>query len=117
MFRATMMEVQRLGRVLTFSLAHRTVRNTTLNGYDIPQGTLLLGNIDYFMRKVCIGKYDPEKFIPDRFMSEDGTKYVEPREFIPFGVGRRICLGETLAKRTLIIFFVTLIQNFHFSPP
>ena len=111
------MEVQRLGRVLPVALAHRAMRSSTLGGYDIPEGTLLVPNIDYLMRKVCIGGFDPDKFIPDRFMSRDGLKFVEPKEFIPFGVGKRLCMGVTLARRTLCVFFVTLLQRFRFSPP
>ena len=103
-----MMEVQRLGRILPVSVAHRTTQKMTLEGYDIPEDTLLLANIDYFMRKLCVGQFDPDKFIPDRFMSEDGSQFREPKEFIPFGVGKRLCLGMTLAKRTLSVFFVTL---------
>ena len=42
---------------------------------------------------------------------------MEPEEFIPFGVGKRFCLGESLARRSLVVFFVTLIQRFSFALP
>ena len=31
---------------------------------------------------------------------------------IPFGIGKRRCLGEVLAKMTLYKFFAALIQNY-----
>ena len=32
-------------------------------------------------------------------------------EFVPYGLGRRVCLGEALARDTLIIFFTTLVRS------
>lgn len=31
--------------------------------------------------------------------------------------GRRLCLGESLARMELFLFFTYLIQHFHFTPP
>ena len=69
-------------------------------------------------------KYWPnaEDFRPERFL-EDG-KYVttRPKAFIPFGVGRRVCLGEKLAIADLFLVLVRFLQKtsdyqivFHFD--
>jgi len=38
-----------------------------------------------------------------------------------FGAGRRVCLGETLAKNRLFLFTTSLLQRYHFrsdgTPP
>ncbi len=55
---------------------------------------------------------DPEKFRPERFLEQvDGTtKLVKHERLVPFGFGRRICMGESLAKAELFLFTVLLIQ-------
>ena len=54
----------------------------------------------------------PETFKPERFLQPNG-KYVSsrPNGFIPFGMGRRSCLGEKLALANLFLIIVNLLQR------
>ncbi len=36
---------------------------------------------------------------------------------LPFGAGRRVCPGETLARNRLSLMVTTLVQRFTFLPP
>ena len=36
-------------------------------------------------------------------------------QFTPFGIGKRICLGESLAKDSIFIFFAMMLQNLKFE--
>ena len=38
-------------------------------------------------------------------------------QFVPFGIGRRICAGESLASSEVFIFFVMMIQRIKFLKP
>lgn len=58
----------------------------------------------------------PEEFRPTRFINAEG-KVQKPEFFIPFGVGRRMCLGEVLARMELFLFFSTLLHSFNFKLP
>uniref|UniRef100_A0A914QVE0 Cytochrome P450 n=1 Tax=Panagrolaimus davidi TaxID=227884 RepID=A0A914QVE0_9BILA len=56
-----------------------------------------------------------EEFNPERFLNENG-EYKPNKKFIPFGMGKRACLGESLARMELFLIFVSLLQNFSFFP-
>ena len=53
---------------------------------------------------------DPKVFNPQRFLDEDGNlKKID--QFVPFSIGRRICMGISLAQNTLFLFFVRMLQR------
>ena len=65
--------------------------------------------------------FDPEywrqplQFMPERFLDEDGQVLKDTPNFFPFSLGKRVCLGESLAKIELFIFFTSIFKNFRFS--
>jgi len=112
---ATIMEVQRLANMLPLSLVHTTTENAVVNGYNIPKGTWIVPLLWAVHHNP---KYFPnsEKFDPERFLDE--KKNVKRNSnLIPFSTGKRICLGESLARMELFLFFTTLIQKFEFYFP
>ena len=54
---------------------------------------------------------EPYKFNPDRYLDKEG-KFVASPKVVPFGVGKRRCLGETLAKAELYMFFTAILSRF-----
>ncbi|XP_078604936.1 cytochrome P450 18a1-like [Branchiostoma floridae x Branchiostoma japonicum] len=60
---------------------------------------------------------DPEKFDPRRFLDSDGKVVSRPESFIPFGAGRRVCIGEQLSKMELFLLFSSLLKHFTFKLP
>ncbi|KAF4523115.1 hypothetical protein B566_EDAN003129 [Ephemera danica] len=59
---------------------------------------------------------DPRNFRPERFIAEDGT--FQKKEFnLPFGLGPRLCMGETVAKQTMTLIFAAILQRFKFEVP
>ncbi|KAI7754017.1 hypothetical protein M8C21_013621 [Ambrosia artemisiifolia] len=103
-----------------FLNAPRTfVKDCTISGYHIPEGTWLIINKWKLHRDPNIWT-DPCEFRPERFLSPKhigldvkGTNF----ELIPYGVGRRRCPGIGLANQGLHIVLATLLQNFDISTP
>jgi len=53
-----------------------------------------------------------DEFIPGRFLDNNGQHITtRPKAFIPFGVGRRVCLGEKLAIADLFLVLVRFLQS------
>ncbi|CAG7691931.1 unnamed protein product [Allacma fusca] len=57
---------------------------------------------------------DPQSFRPERFLNEK-MELVNLHKIIPFGFGKRACIGDWMAKSTFFTFFVTCLQNFTFE--
>ncbi|XP_040570644.1 cytochrome P450 2J6 [Lepeophtheirus salmonis] len=113
---ATLMEVQRLASVGPMSLPRYTTKDIDVNGYSIPEGTEIYSNFMAFHRDPDFFP-EPLEFKPERFLTEDGSRVKKDEHFLPFGLGRRICMGESLARHQLIIFFIMILQNLNISVP
>lgn len=86
-----------------------------MNGYTIPAGAQVIPLIQsVHMDPVLWDK--PEEFIPERFIGPDGAVR-RPDFFMPFGVGRRRCLGDTLARMEMFLFFACLMHGYDISLP
>ncbi|XP_070151844.1 methyl farnesoate epoxidase [Polyergus mexicanus] len=110
---ATIAEVLRLANVGPTSIPHRATTDATLLGYEIKKNYTLLANF----RSVHMDEKhwgDPKEFRPERFIDDRG-KYVEDPWLIPFGLGRRKCLGEILARNSVFLFTACLLQKFQFT--
>ena len=113
---ATILEVMRITSIVPFSLPHSTMADTELNGFRIDKDTVVVVNLQSIHMDEQFWNKDPEKFRPDRFL--DGNHVISNemvRHVVPFGLGRRRCPGEQLAKMELFLFFASLMQSCIFS--
>ncbi|KAJ3696510.1 hypothetical protein LUZ61_000215 [Rhynchospora tenuis] len=107
-----MSEVLRLYPGGALLIPHKSRKDVTIGGYNIPRGTMLLVNAYYIHRDTDTWD-EPMKFKPERF--ENGK--AEGKWMIPFGMGRRRCPGEGLAMRQMGVVLATLIQCFEWERP
>jgi len=112
---AVIMEVMRYAAMVPLAVQHRATEDVAFHGYHIPKETLIIPNLYCVLHDKSVWG-DPENFRPERFLSPDGTKIIRHESFIPFSIGKRVCLGETLARDELFLFTTSLFQRFDVKP-
>lgn len=114
---ATIYEVLRYSSLVPLLFPHSTTTDTTLNGFDIPQDTIVLFNV-WNMHHDENEWQKPHVFDPSRFLDAKG-KLICPGtlSYLPFGAGRRVCMAESLGKIQLFLFISRLLHKFRFSVP
>ncbi|XP_017262599.1 cytochrome P450 2J2 [Kryptolebias marmoratus] len=111
---AVVHESQRIGNIAPMGFPKMASKDTTLGGYFIPKGTAITTNL----ASVLFDKNEwetPDVFNPGHFLDSEG-KFLRKEAFLPFSAGKRVCIGENLAKMELFLFFTTLLQHFTFVP-
>lgn len=112
---ATLQEVERFATIAPRALPRSNKVQLSFRGYSFPSGTIFSFNIHAVHRDPRLWK-NPDVFNPDRFMQADGTVF-RPPHLMPFGSGRRACVGEALARTEIFIMFSSLMQKFSFKIP
>lgn len=92
-----------------------TYSDETLNGYKIPAGSHVVPLISSVHMDPNLWD-KPNEFNPERFINAEGHVQ-KPEYFIPFGVGRRMCLGIVLARMELFLFFSSIMHRFEITLP
>ncbi|XP_066532137.1 cytochrome P450 2K4-like isoform X2 [Hoplias malabaricus] len=112
---AVIHEIQRLANIVPLGLPHETSCDVHFNGYFIKKGTTVYALLTSVLQDEDEWE-SPHTFNPAHFLNEKG-QFVKRDAFLPFSAGRRACLGESLARMELFLFFTSLLQDFHFTPP
>ncbi|GAA6230613.1 cytochrome P450 2J6-like, partial [Lates japonicus] len=112
---AVVHEIQRMGNIIPLNLVHMANKDTTVNEYIIPKGTIIIPMLHSVLHDESMWE-TPHSFNPQHFLDEDG-KFRKREAFLPFSAGKRVCLGEQLARMELFLFFTSLLQRFSFSAP
>ncbi|XP_052768718.1 cytochrome P450 2C15-like [Mya arenaria] len=94
---------------------HSTPVDVVFRGYTIPANTLVIPDLSSVHSDPKIWG-DPETFRPERFLDDSGN-IVRRDEFMAFMIGKRSCVGESLARMEMFLFLSALVQNFKFESP
>ncbi|KAJ8246491.1 hypothetical protein GJAV_G00268410 [Gymnothorax javanicus] len=112
---AVIHETQRLANIVPLSLFHSTSCDVTFQGYFIKKGMTVIPLLTSVLHDEEEWE-TPHSFNPAHFLDEKGC-FIKRNAFMPFSAGRRACLGESLARMELFLFFTFLLQRFCFTPP
>ena len=110
---ACLNEISRIASIVPGGLLHGTTRDVTFEGYSLPKGTVVMGNLYHVHHDQKYWK-DPDNFRPERFLTPEGN-FKKDEGTLIFSVGKRICPAENLAMTNFFIFLTGLIQTFDFE--
>ncbi|KAK8650602.1 hypothetical protein V6N13_140234 [Hibiscus sabdariffa] len=102
------------------SWARLAISDATVDGYDVPKGTMAMVNMWAITRDPQEWS-DPLEFMPNRFVTKEGevefSVLGSDLRLAPFGSGRRTCPGKNLALTTVSFWVATLVHEFEWLPP
>ncbi|XP_072286507.1 cytochrome P450 2G1-like [Pyxicephalus adspersus] len=112
---AVVHEIHRFADVFPMNLPHKASRSTQFRGYTIPKDTDVCVPLSFVLHDP---KYfpDPFTFRPERFLDEDGS-FKKNEALMIFSAGKRMCLGDVLARQEVFLILTTLLQNFDITSP
>ncbi|XP_052766215.1 cytochrome P450 2U1-like [Mya arenaria] len=113
---ATILETLRIGSNIPLSMPHFTLDDVFFRGYLIPKGTTILPNLASVHYDPLIFQ-DPLTFKPERFLDKDELRVIPSSNVIPFSLGQRSCLGESLARIELFMYITVLVKRYKFVKP
>ena len=88
------------------------IEDIAITGYRIPRGANVFFS-PYTLHHDRRSFRDPEAFDPDRWLPEH-ARDIPPHAYIPFGLGQRSCVGDTMAMTALLIVVSTLLSRWEF---
>ncbi|KAF7305564.1 Cytochrome P450 [Mycena chlorophos] len=118
--RAVINEAMRLYPAVPTNLRH-SICPATLSSPDftqkpiyVPAGTTILYSVFLMQRQTDLWGPDADTFDPDRFLDGRLKQYLlaNPFQFLPFGAGPRVCLGQQFAYNQMSLMLVRLMQSF-----
>lgn len=112
---ATVNEILRLRPVLPTAEPRLTKQPVEIGGVRYPRGVALVANA-YLVHHDPDIYPDPYSFRPERFLEREGGHAPGTYTWIPFGGGRRRCLGASFAQIEMKIALRAVLERCELSP-
>lgn len=109
-------EIHRHATIALFAVNHVPMHETTFAGFTLTEQDFITPCL-YEIHHDPKNFDDPESFKPERFLDPKDGSFEPHPGVIPFGVGKRDCLGKSLAKAEIFLFSSCLLHQFSFHPP
>ncbi|KAJ4758258.1 hypothetical protein LUZ62_068633 [Rhynchospora pubera] len=96
-------------------IARQCTETCTVDGYTVPAGMTVFFNV-WALGRDPASWTNPLDFNPERFINEDKVSEMDVRgqhyQLLPFGTGRRMCPGATLAMLVVQSTLAAMVQCF-----
>ncbi|KAG6515256.1 cytochrome P450 71A9-like [Zingiber officinale] len=113
---AVVKEIFRLHPVAALLLPRECQQRCRVAGYDVAAGTRVYINVWSIGRDA--GTWDKlEEFRPERFEGSPIDYLGQHFELVPFGSGRRICMGIPMAEAVVELTLANLLHGFDWALP
>ncbi|CAN7045297.1 hypothetical protein IGI04_008257 [Brassica rapa subsp. trilocularis] len=113
---AIMKETLRLHSVAPLLNPHRPSQTTVVSGFTIPKDSKIFINVWAIHRNPDVWE-NPLEFDPSRFLDQSYDFNGNDFNYIPFGSGRRICVGMAMGERVVLYNIATLLHSFDWILP
>lgn len=107
---AVCQETLRIYPISVFTFPRITVRSVNLREYHVAAGTYITPCIYLTHHREDLYS-QPKKFQPERFINRKYSSY----EFLPFGGGSRLCIGQVFALFEMKLILATMLLNYQFK--
>nr|XP_039273454.1 cytochrome P450 2U1-like [Styela clava] len=115
LLKATIQEILRIRPINTFGMPRTATERCTINGYDVPKGSVVLPNVWSVHHDPEVFP-EPEVFDVRRHINEFG-EFVPSKSVVGFSVGPRQCIGKRIADIDIFFILSSIIRNFEFRLP
>ncbi|OAA75311.1 Cytochrome P450 [Akanthomyces lecanii RCEF 1005] len=102
--------------VSPIGIPHRSIQDDVYNGYFIPAGSFIYANARAMTHDPDT-YLDPDEFDPDRYTPVEEGGRGEPLPSGHFGFGRRVCVGQHLAKSSVWIVIAAILSTLDIKKP
>lgn len=113
---AVVKEVFRLHPSVPLIIPRRTNEECEVAGYHLPKHCIVYVNVWGIARDPKVWE-DPYTFKPERFIGSSVDVKGQDPSLLPFGTGRRSCVGWPLAHRMVHFYLGALLHAFEWECP
>ena len=97
-----------------WAIGRRTLAEVTLAGWTVPAGSLVAAS-QWVLHRDARWWPEPLEFRPERWIGPDGFDESAPGQprgaYFPFGMGRRVCIGESFAWTEAVLVLAALARD------
>ncbi|KAI0047790.1 cytochrome P450 [Auriscalpium vulgare] len=108
---AMVKELVRWRPVTPIGAPHALCEDDVYQGYFIPKGTMVIANAWSILHDPEVYP-DPDMFITERFLTDNGRFKDDPWLSVAFGAGKRTCPGRFFVDSTVFIVIATVLSTF-----